>query len=255
MADVAEKWFRGYELGAMGLVTPEVGGIFGVGQVDVADTPVTGRSIPNPVLVRRKVVGMQMKCVVAADSHEELIRKLLALEAVLDPEALYQEFRIENRPNERTFARVIDFPVEISSLPFLANVVTFALRLERYPWWEDAEARAVTFAGATLTGTVTNTGTKEAWPVYTCTVTAALAGGLTITVGSDVFTYTGALAPGDVLVVSIDDALPDVTLNGIRDFANTAISSVFPVLAVGANTVTKSSAGYDLTVSHRRRRD
>lgn len=256
MTAIAQKWFRGYELGSRGLVTPQVSGIFGSPDVDTAETIVPGRSVPSITVVRRKVMPVRMKCIVSGEDHFQLVAKLSDLASILDPEQLWGEFGVENRPGERTYARVLGWPVGIDWLPYKIRMVEFDLSWERYPWWEDENAHSLTLTGATLTGTATNNGSKEAFPTYTCTVTDnTLTTGLTITVGSDVFTYTGALVTNDVLVVTTDEELPDVTLNGTRDFANTSASATFPTLAVGANTVTKSNDSFDLVVSWRDRRD
>jgi len=255
MSEIAEKWFRGYELGAYGLVTQGVGGTHSSGEVEVAETVVPGRDVPSITLVRTRVVPMAFACVVADETHEGLVCKLDAIKAILDPKLLFQEWRIEDRPTLRTFARVLSIPIDIDALPYITTVAQFRLTMERYPWWEDAEPQTLTLTGATLSGTASNSGTKTAYPIYTATVTAPLASGLTITVGGQVFTYTGALVASDVLVVTTDDDLPDVALNGVRDFTNTAPDAAYPVLAVGDTTITKSSASFNLDVSWRRRRD
>lgn len=101
---------------------------------------------------------------------------------------------------------------------------------------------------------VYNGGDLECYPVYTCTVTDALAAGLDFTIGSNQFIYGGALVATDVLEVDADPQAPDVELNGTRDFANTDVDSVFPALDVGWNTVALSdSSKFSLAMAWRGR--
>lgn len=101
---------------------------------------------------------------------------------------------------------------------------------------------------------VYNGGQTVCYPVYTCELLADMASGLSFSVGSETFTYTGALSTGDSLVIDTDPAERSVKLNGADDLANTDVDAKFPGLAVGSNTVMLSDyTKFHLTVAYRRR--
>ncbi|MBN1632291.1 MAG: phage tail family protein [Thermoleophilia bacterium] len=247
MTDIAEKWFNGVDLGYYGLVTPKVSGLDSPAKEEMARTWVPGRSNPNDVPVRCELEDVVFGCVVVEDTPEELCRKLGVLRGLMSSRLGWCELKVPaRRLGLRTFARSLGFPVSIDSLPYDRCDVEFDWKLERYGWWEDENPRTLTDPAS-----INNTGDLDAYPTYTCTVTDTLADGLYFQVGSDVFTYEGALANEDVLVVETD--LPNVLLNGTRDFGNTASAAQFPALSPGANAVTKSSTDFTLGVSFRRR--
>jgi len=248
MTEIADKWFNGENLGYHGLVTPDVSGLFDVPDLEVARSWTDGCDIPNDVTIRHGLPTIQFTdAVVAEDTHEELVRKLALLAGLIAPDLGFCTFEIENRPGQRTWARSKGLPVRIDVLPYIARSVIFTLAFERWSWWEDAYP--ITLTDPT---SINNTGQMSAYPTYTMTVTNTLSSGLSLTVGSRTWQYTGALTATDVLVLATDPQAPDITLNGTRDFAN-ADSDDRLTLAVGKNTVTKSSADYTLDVSYRRR--
>lgn len=245
---IAEKTFNGVDLGEYGLVTPAVSGIFDLAAEEVARVFTDGRDIPHDTMKRASLVPVAWSCVVEGDDHAALRDKLTVLRALLSPRLGWCPMTVENRAGQQTMARCLGFPVKIDALPYGASVVEFELQFERYPWWEDATPQTVSVT--TSPQTINNTGALPAYPVYTCTATQTLAAGLSFSVGSG-FAYNGALADEDVLVVTTD--LPDVTVNGVRDFAHTHPDSAFPTLVPGENSVVKLTSGYSLGVAYRRR--
>lgn len=251
MTDIADKWFNGVNLGAYGLVTGGLKGPHDSAGEEVARTWIAGRDVPSDVAIRRELVPVRIKCTLAKDTHEELVKTLDDLRAFMSPRLGFVPLMVPDRPGERTFAKSKGFAVNIDSLPYYQTVVEWDWALERFPWWEDETERTVPIAGAS--GTITNTGTLPAIPVYTCSVGATLSSGLSFTVDGVTFDYDGALVNTDVLVVYTD--LPDVYKNGTRDFANVNAAAEFPTLAVGDNAVTKSSTSFTLSTAFRRRKD
>lgn len=245
---LASKWFRGADLGDYGLVTSEVSGIFSVSGYSVSRLRLPGRDAPSDRGQYGELESVVWKCVVSADTHEQLVRRLRALRGLLHPRLGWGEMRIENRPLERTFARCLGWPVAIDSLPYQQRVVQFTLTFERYPYWEDLVPQIVT--GTTIE-TIENTGDLEAYPTYTCTFAAALPSGFWFSVNGRTHTHTGARQIGDTVVIDTD--LGDVETNGARDFAHTHPDSEFPYLDVGENTLAKSSADLVVSTSFRRR--
>jgi hypothetical protein len=117
---------------------------------------------------------------------------------------------------------------------------------------EEAATCGSFFYPADANTRIYNDGDLAAYPVYTCTLLDTMASGLHFHVGSDIFTYTGALVATDSLVVTTD--LADVELNGTRDFANTDPDADFPTLAVGNTVITLSDpTKFTLGLSYRRR--
>ena len=104
--------------------------------------------------------------------------------------------------------------------------------------------------------TIYNGGQRTCYPEYTCHVTDTLATGLWFETADQRFIYQGGLVDTDELLVDTDQQLPDVELNGTRDWANVNRASVFPPLAVGFNTVELSDpTKYWLAVSARWRHE
>lgn len=101
-----------------------------------------------------------------------------------------------------------------------------------------------------LESCVVNGGDLPAYPIITCTATNNLPSGLWFQIGTQRFTYTGAITTGQVLVVTTD--VPNVTLNGVVAFANTDPTSEFPLLGLGINEITKSSVNFTVGLSWRR---
>jgi len=243
---IATKYFNEVELGALGLVTPEVAGVFDLAADEVARTWIPGRYAPSDVSIRRSLVDMQLHCVVSDTTHAGLTSRLYILRGYLSPGLGFCTFAIENRKYQRTWAKCKGIPVAIEQRPYGTLVVEFDLAFERYPYWEDLSAISVNNPAS-----INNSGDLVTYPIYTCTVTDTLGTGLTFTVDGKTFSYTGALAGTDVLVVETE--LPDVLLNGTRDFGNVSSIAEFPPLSVGVNIVGKSSDKFTLNVSYRRR--
>jgi len=249
--EIKEKWFGAVELGFLGLVTPGVTDLHGLPSDEVARTFVAGSSVPHDVVVRTALGKVTFECVVSEDSHDLLCAKLRTLRGHMLPGLGWQWLKVPaSHPGLRTLAHSLGFAVPIDSLPYSTAWVKFDWAVERLPWWEDENERTVTIAG--LSGSVDNSGGLETPAVYTCTVTGALAGGLSFGVGSETWQYDGALEVNDVLVVQVSRPR-EVTLNGTRCFGNVNTGSDYPWLQPGTNTITKSSGDYTLAVTWRRR--
>lgn len=247
---IAKKYFNGVELGAAGLVTPSVSGVFDLPDTEVARAFIGGRSEPSDIFKRRSLVQMQWECVVAGANHADLVSKLHTLRGYLNPELGFCTLEVENRPGQRTHARCLGFPVSIDQLPYQIRVVEFSLGFERYGYWEDDN-----YTSLNNPTTIHNDGQLPTYPTYTCTVSSGDSGdpnSISFTVAGDSFQYDGAVSSSDVLVVESD--IPDVTLNGERDFANTAQTSWYPRLVVGNSVISKGGgATFTLNVTYRRR--
>lgn len=243
---VATKYFNGVELGAVGLVTPRVSGVFSMAGEDIARSLVPGLDMPSDVDVRGSLVRMRWGCVVSDTTHSALVAKLATLKGYLSPRLGWKVLTVQNRTGQQTMARCLGLPIDLDVLPYLVNVVEFDLEWDRLPYWEDATVQT-----ATNPGSVANTGQLPTFPTYTCTVAATLSSGLWFTVGGQTFVYTGALANTDVLVV--ESGLKDVTLNGARAFAGTSAAAEFPRLHVGVNAVERSTTNFSLKIDYRRR--
>lgn len=241
---VAAKYFNDVELGVYGLVTPSVSGIFDLAGEEVARTFIPGRDMPNDVDVRGSLVPVKWHCVVAGDDHDDLVSKLADLRTLLSPRLGWCPLSVENRADQRTFARCHGLPVSLDILPYQIRVVEFDLTFDRVAYWEDD-----TLTEVANPESINNDGDLVAYPVYTCTAMQTLSG-LSFAVGGQTFTYQGGLVENDVLTVTTE--LPDVTLNTYRDFESTHPDSTFPVLNIGVNAVTKVGA-FSLVVSYRRR--
>lgn len=229
MTDLKEKWFHGVELSAYGLSTPRVSGVHDLAEVKVARTWIPARDYPSDQDVYRGLVTMSLGCVLAKDSHEELVTALKNLRALMDPALGWGEFRIEDRPGERTIARSLGFGISIDALPYEALDAEWEWKLERYGWWEDLteltaadrgllassnlviNPRPIHTAGSAPTGWSTNDGNS----VYTWTNGAAHDGITTkhvhIAGGAGASTVAGIklhdavnseCAPADVIQVS-----------------------------------------------------
>ncbi len=245
MTDLASKWFNGEDLGRYGLATPKMRGVFGAAGEKNVRVFTPGSDVPSDLPLYGDLVEMVWSSVVAADTHDELVGKLKALQRLLNPRLGWCEVRVPNRPAERTLAKCLAWPVNFDSLPFGTRVAEFDLRFERLPYWEDLEPIISTAS------TVYNTGDLEAYPVYTVTFAGAVSG-FWFDVGGATHTHLGSRVPGDTVVVT-SGHLADVETNGTRDFAHTHADSSFPPLAVGANVITTSSADVLVSVSFRRR--
>jgi hypothetical protein len=230
------------------LVTPGVSGVHDMPPAVVSRQFIPGSSLPSDTIQRRDLPTLNFNCVVVGDDHDDLVSTLKTLKPLISPELGWCTFWIKDRPLERTWAFSRGLPIKIDQLPYLTDVVEFQWSLDRYPWWED-----IALTTATDPASITNSGDLETWPIYTCTVINAMAGGLHFHVGSLAFTYSGDLDPADVLV--IDAEAMTCKLNGTLDMANVLSTTDFPSLAVGVNTISKSSADYTLAVAYRERKE
>ena len=243
------------DLSAIGaFATPELSGLLDLVTMEQAETWLPGRDAPALTDVRRRFPDIRCRCVLRADNgaRATFLSNLATLKAALSP-ALGPLFLTRSDVSgKRLLVQSLGFPVNEDTLPYIMEIGEFTLTFRRLGWWEDSSAQTATVAAGDASGSITNSGQLVAYPTYTCTVGAgALASGLTFTVGGDTFTYDGALDAADVLVVETD--LPSVSLNGTTAIADTATNSDFPVLAVGANTVTDKTVGFTLGASWRRR--
>lgn len=248
---MANLTWNAVDLSSLGLVTPRAQGIHDLAGVVTSRTFVPGYALPNEVELRDELVTMSFGCVVYSDtSHDDLVSKLLALRVALSPRLGWKYLSVTDISAKRTLARARPFPVSIDRIPYLQTAVEFTLQFDRAPWWEDVTAQTATVAASP--GAVNNTGGLVAWPVYTCTLLADMAAGLTFTVGGTTFTYTDPLVTGDSLVVTTE--LPDVALNGSRSLSGTDPAAEFPGLGAGVNVVTLSDdSKFRLGLSYRRR--
>jgi len=248
MTELAEKWFNGTDLGRYGLCTSAVSGVHDSGPGVIARQYVAGSDTPTDTILRADLVAMVFNCAVYGDDHADLIRKLKVLKPLMSHRLGWCEFRIEDRPGERTLAASKGFPVKIDSIPYLQTMVEFTWQLERLGFWEDAEAQV-----ATDPTSINNTGDMACYPIFTCTAINAMGSGLHFHVGSSMWTYATALAPADVLLINTEAMT--CHKNGTLDMAGVDDDAVFPELAVGANTISKSSADFTLGASWRRKKE
>lgn len=248
---MANITFNGVDLSSYGLVTPGVAGVHDLPAMEVSRTTIPGRDYPDETDQRLSMRTLVFSCVVVGDDHADLVSDLAVLKGHLSPTLGYRALTITDLADKRIMARSQGFPVRIDAIPYWAEAVEFTLKFAAYPWWEDASEQCDTVTA--ISDTVTNGGDLPCYPTYTCTVTAALAGGLYFEISGERFTYEGALANTDVLIIYADPAAPDVTLNGSRDFANVADDAEFPPLLVGPNTVALSSTNFSLKVDRRER--
>lgn len=242
--------FNSVDLSTYGLITPGVGGIHDLPPMEVSRLLLPGTLIPNDTEVRRSLVTMAIHCVTYAADHAALVTALNVLKAYMSPSLGWCALTITDRSGYRTMARSLGFPVKIDQVPYLQNAIEFDWQVERYPFWEDASLQTVTFSSTP--GSINNTGQMACWPTYTATTTAIMSGGLNFSVGGQTFTWTTALALGDVLIITTEP--PDVTKNGTRNLAGVSTTSYFPGLGVGTNAIVLSDASkFSLKVDYRRR--
>lgn len=241
--------FNGVDLGDYGLVTPKMSGVHDLADVAVEQVFIPGYALPAERQLRDALVTMRFSCVVAGDSHSDLIDKLSVLKALVSPRLGWKYLTVSSLSDLRTLARFNGFPINIEALPYDTDVVTFELTSQRAPWWEEVTAQTTTISGTT--GQVINDGQLPCWPIYTCTVTATLSSGLYFEVNGERFTYSGALASGDILAVETE--MPAVSKNGTDAMASITEDCMFPGLGVGVSTISKSSSDFVLNVSYRRR--
>lgn len=235
-----------------GVVTPGVGGPHDLPDRELSILKLPGSDTPHVTVIRRQTRSLQFRAVAVGTSHSDLVTKLGTLKGYLMPDDDFHALIVADRSSQRIMALCEGFPINISSMPDDYLAIEFGLNFLAYPYWEDASAQSTHITSSPTT--VANGGQMVCYPTYTCEINATMATGLWFQVGSNRFTYTGALASSDSLVVESDQQLPDVKLNGTRAWAGVAAASVFPSLAVGNNTVTLSDAAkFHLTVAYRRR--
>lgn len=248
MTVVAVKRFNGVDLGALGLVTPQVSGLFDLPSAELSRVFIPLRDLPHDVHVRGEIVRMKLRCIVAGSDHDDLARRMAVLRIHMSPRLGWCPLEVESRPFERTWARSGGFSANIDRLPYITNVIEFDWTVERVPYWEDravismADPASITYGGS-LVG----------YPEWICTANAALNNGLTLQVGEQIFTYSGSLARGDRLAIAT--SLFDATVNGARDFGNVHMDSVWPTLDPGTTYPITKTGNYSLRVEYRRRRE
>jgi len=253
---VANIVYDGNDLSTFGLVTPGVSGAHDLPGVELQETYVPGSDAPDVQVVRRSTRKLTFHCIVVSEtSHDDLVDKLEALKALLSPSKGYCTLTITDRPDQQISAVSLGFPVNIDSIPYLSRWVEFDLAFQAaVPWWEDDTEQTATIASGDATGSLDNLGSGHCWPIYTCTVGGSpLAGGLTFTIEGKTYTYEGALAAADVLV--IDTEACTTTKNGSADMAGTADDCEYPELVTGTNHITAKTTGFELAIGYRRRWD
>jgi phage-related protein len=160
---------------------------------------------------------------------------LATVRGILRPDYNFHALVVDKRPNQEIMALCMGLPLEVSSDALYQW--RFPVTFQVYPYWQDASNQTAAVTASPTT--IANAGDLVTYPVYTVTVASAMSGGMWFQVGSVKFEWTKALAPGDVLVVSSDIQIHDVTLNGTRDWTGVNdLYNEFPALAVGNNTMT-----------------
>lgn len=244
---IVPKYFHGVDLGSYGLVTHAVRGVHDLAPAVLDRQFVPGSDLPSDTVTRRGLVEMVFSCVVAGSDHADLVAKLDALKPLMDFELGWGFFTPPDRPTQRTLARTQKgFEINLDAIPYQRRDAQFDWPLDRAGWWEDLEATTVTDPAS-----ITNSGQLPCWPVYVCTVTAALGSGLEFTLSGKTFSYGGALTLDDVLVVT-PEAMT-AALNGAEVMADVPDDTDWPELVTGANTVSKSSEDFTLEIAYRRR--
>jgi len=247
---VSNVTFGGVDLSAY-IVTPELSGPHDLPASEVLQTYIPGRDYPDLTFQRLAMRRLRFRCIVDATSHANLLTALHSFRVATDPSLGFCALTLTDVANKRIMARSLGFSLDFSALPYLHTIAQFDWLLEAYPYWEDSAEQTDTVSD--LTDSVTNNGDLPCYPVYTCTATAGLVGGLNFSVEGKTFTYEGTVANGKVLIVCSDPAAPDVIYDGTRDFANTADDAEFPELVTGTNDVTISSTDFDLKIDRRER--
>jgi phage-related protein len=245
---MANLYFNSHDL-ADHIVTPEVSGTLDLPGREIQSLYLPGQDIPVESVGRLVARPLSFHVVVAGTDHADLISKLGELEVLLHPDLGYKVLTVVDRPNQQTMARCRGWGLDFNQIPYLIRVVEFDLVFDRYPYWEDVTP----VTANPVTNPMTVGGNLKCYPIWTCTVGATLAGGLSFTVNGETFEYEGALASSDVLTVDADPQAPTPKLNGTVDWANTATDAAFPGLIVGSNTITKSSTDFVLRADYRRR--
>ena len=235
-----------------GLVTPRVSGVHSLPEPELNILYLPGRDTAHVSVKRRGMREPTFGAVVTGDTHLELCQNLDTLKGYLTADDDFHALVVDDKPTLQIMALSTGFPIQTDYLPAEVTAVELQLPFLCYPYWEDAAWHTDTIAAAT--GSVTNSGQMPTYPYCTCAVSAAMAGGLYFEIGSDRFTYTGALDPADVLLIDTDPQAPTVKLNGVVDMANTSVAAKFPALAIGANAIALSDfTKFTLYVQHKRR--
>jgi hypothetical protein len=208
-----------------------------------------GNSRPHTKTLRFITAPLEFECELLGYLKDRP-GNLASLKGILMPDNDYHPLVVTGRTGQQIQALCMGFP-----LPQNAGKPEwrFKLMFEVFPYWEDVTEQTTHID--TGSAVVANSGQQPTYPTYTCAVSSAMAAGLSFVVSGQTWLYTGALAPGDSLVVEADDDCPDVKLNGVRVWQNVASSSKnYPALAIGNNTITLSDyTKFHMTVTWRRR--
>jgi len=231
------------------LVTPGVRGPLDLPGREIQQLYLPGQDIPVESVGRLVARPLSFNVVVAGTDHADLLSKLASLKAWVHPDLGYKVLTVVDRTAQQIMARGRGWNIDIEQLPYYMRVAQFDLVFDRYPYWEDVTP----VTANPVTNPMAVGGDVPCYPLWTCTVGATLASGLSFTVNGETFEYEGALTSSDVLTVDADPQAPTPKLNGVLDWANTATDADFPALIVGSNVITKSSANFVLRADYRRR--
>jgi len=212
-----------------------------------SETIIPGRVAPDVVIQRRDVRKVTLDCALFADTHANLlVYRDQFVNLVGD--GSYGALTVPDRAATRIMVATVDeIAIPRPDAAWERAFVRFQWSLRsRIPYWEDTTL----VTANPVVSPLTNDGDEPCPVIWTCTATAALGSGLYFEVAGQRFTYSGALALNDVLVVETE--LPTVKKNGTANWSNVATTALFPWLAVGANVVTKSSSDFTLKAEYRR---
>lgn len=253
-------WFGGVDLSTYGeFSTPKVSGVHDLVDDQTNTFEVPGRDYPTEIRDRPELRTISFTCAIrgdenAADPHADLVNNIQNLKQKTSPRLGWQYLKVVDLSGRQILARSKGFKVDFGAIPYDAHLLQFDLAFLAHPFAETDTDTTISSGGLTSFDVV-NPGDVEADAHYVCTVNAALADGLSFTVGTGAgaktFTYEGALTNGDVLTINTEET--SVIRNGSGVLSEVAWGSEFPVLPVGTTGVTLSSSDFDLSISFRPR--
>jgi hypothetical protein len=222
-------------------------GLLSLPGLALQESLIPGRVAADFTILRRNVRAAKLDCALLAADHTTLLTYRDAFVNLVGDGAM-GALTVPDRASTRLMvATVEELDMPRPNLPWITPLLRFTWSLRsRIPYWEDLDLQTI----SPVASSITNDGDEPCPVQWTCTATDTLATGLYFEVAGERFTYSGALATNDVLV--IDTELPAVRKNDVVDWANTATTAKFPWLSVGANTITKSSANFTLRADYRR---
>jgi phage-related protein len=235
------RGFNGTDCAPLGLVTPGHRNLLGPADRIYRVDRMPGSDVPQITTTGLKEKTIQLRAVMAAASHAQLIDNLDLLWGVLLPDDASHLLETTDYTTRGIMGYMASAPIESAQLPGWVRVVDFPLTFLCFPYWQDLEEQAETISDPT--GTLTNAGHMRAFPTYTITLTDDLPAGFGFTVGGLTWTYEGAGEDGDVFVVDADPTVQTLTVNGTENMADVALASRYPYLEVGSNAVSITDSG------------